>query len=75
MKSFSNIKHREFKIPLTKKGKYKLYFRFMIDTQKKKMVIRNAFLTTGKKEEQLEIDVAKIEEFNTVGSLMEMPRF
>ena len=75
LQSFSHIKHCEIKVPIAAKGKYKVYIRFTVDIKKMRMFIRNAFLSSGKKESKLEIDIAAIEEFNTVGAIPEIPTF
>ena len=73
--SFGHIKHREISIPITAKGRYKVYIRFAVDIKKMKIYIRNAFLSSGKKESKLEIDIASIEELNIVGDIPEIPTF
>jgi hypothetical protein len=71
----THLKHREIKIPITAKGRYKIYIRFDVDVKKMKIFIRNAFLSSGKKESQLKIDVPSIEEFNAVGCIPEISIF
>lgn len=70
--SYNHIKHREFKIPITKKGKFKIYLRFIVDTKNNKLYIRNAFLTKNKKDYELDIKVIEKETYLTI---LEIPEF